>query len=308
MSGNNSHATFTQGPEESGHWKVVIADDDQGVHDVTVLALKRFTFEDKPLNFYHAYTAAETCTLVERYPDIALILLDVVMDSDDAGLKAVQYIREQLKNSSVRIVLRTGQPGAAPEEEVIHRYDINDYKDKTELTTQKLKTVIYSSLRSFSELNRVEYERQGLSQLTQMIGQLFKHSSQQQLFAELPGYLSSIIKPGLALENSNPELASFIVLGNSEYALSSSGEFEQSVDQPITEFIEVDELKALMQAIEQQQPVFTESCSTLPFATKGEGGVVFIRHNGKLSDLKQELLQRMTENLTIACSNMVDSQ
>jgi len=42
------------------------------------------------------------------------VLLDVIMETDQAGLDLVEFIRDTLKNETVRIILRTGQPGQAP--------------------------------------------------------------------------------------------------------------------------------------------------------------------------------------------------
>jgi len=138
---------------------IMIIDDEKEVHDVTRMVLSDYTFEGRAINFLSAYSAAEAKVIMSENNDIALILLDVVMEKDDSGLKLVQYIRESLNNKMVRIILRTGQPGQAPEQEVISNYDINDYKSKTELTIQKLYTTITSSLRSYRDLKTIEHHR-----------------------------------------------------------------------------------------------------------------------------------------------------
>ena len=129
-------------------WNILIVDDDEEIHTVTRLALSDLIVNDRKLNFLHAYSAKEAKTLLHDYgKTIAIILLDVVMETDDAGFDVVRYIRESMGLTEPRIVLRTGQPGYAPEEEVIKLYDINDYKTKTELTRAKLMTTVISSLR-----------------------------------------------------------------------------------------------------------------------------------------------------------------
>jgi serine phosphatase RsbU (regulator of sigma subunit) len=137
-------------------WPVMIVDDEPEIHNITMLSLAEFTFQDKPLTFLNAYSGHEAKQLIGTHPDVALILLDVVMETDDAGLKLVKYIREELDNGRVRIILRTGQPGQAPEGRVIVDYDINDYKAKTELTTQKLFTTVVTALRAFHHLTTIE--------------------------------------------------------------------------------------------------------------------------------------------------------
>lgn len=119
-------------------WAVMIVDDEPAVHEVTKLVMAGFQFDGRPISFISCYSAEEARLVLQSRDDIALMLLDVVMESDTAGLDLARYVREELKNLNVRIVLRTGQPGQAPEEHVIKSYDINDYKEKTERDCKKI--------------------------------------------------------------------------------------------------------------------------------------------------------------------------
>ncbi len=141
---------------DTGCWKVLIVDDEKDVHAVTELALRNFSFEGKPLQFLHAYTGAEAVQIMADQPDVAVILLDVIMESDDAGLSVATTIRNELNNKLVRIVLRTGQAGLFSEQKVVGDYDINDYKTKAELTAQKLFMTIVVSLRNYSDLAMID--------------------------------------------------------------------------------------------------------------------------------------------------------
>ena len=133
-------------------WKVLIVDDEPAIHDVTRMVLSGLRFRERSLAFLSAYDSIEAQKILAEHDDIALILLDVVMETDDAGLKLVKHIRDVLHNDLVRIILRTGQAGQAPEREVILDYDINDYKEKTELTAQKLSTAVIAALRGYLAL------------------------------------------------------------------------------------------------------------------------------------------------------------
>lgn len=169
-------------------WKVLIVDDEKEVHAVTRLALMELTFEQRGLEFLSAYSRAEAEQLVTEHHDIALILLDVVMDTDDAGLKVTEYVRNTVKNQFSRIILRTGQPGQAPERAVVMHYDINDYKAKTELTSQKLFTSVMSALRSYRDIIRVEQQRQQLQQQLELVLQQLQQdfpAAYQQVTARL---------------------------------------------------------------------------------------------------------------------------
>jgi diguanylate cyclase (GGDEF)-like protein/PAS domain S-box-containing protein len=150
-------------------WKILIVDDEQDVHDVTELALGRFTFDHRPLMYLHAYSAKEAREILSSNDDIAVVLLDVVMETDSAGLELVKHIRNHLQNSLVRIILRTGQPGYAPEREIITDYDINDYKEKTELTAQKLFTTMVASLRSYKSEHALIDEKEKIRVMLQSI-------------------------------------------------------------------------------------------------------------------------------------------
>jgi signal transduction histidine kinase len=137
-------------------WEILIIDDEEDVHQLTHFVLDDYSYQGKKLKFVSAYSAEEAKLVFNQHPNMAVIFLDVVMETNDAGLRLVEYIRERLKNHLVRIILRTGQAGYAPEKQVIIKYDINDYKNKTELTDQKLFTVMTSSLRSYSDIKTIE--------------------------------------------------------------------------------------------------------------------------------------------------------
>jgi CheY-like chemotaxis protein len=146
-------------------WRVLVVDDDADVHAVTRLALRNVSFKGRELELFSAHSAAEGFERLRDTAGIALVLLDVVMETEDAGLVLARRIREELGNRSVRLVLRTGQPGQAPEQRVIVDYDINDYKAKTELTTQRLFTAVISALRAYETLTMLECTRAGLARI-----------------------------------------------------------------------------------------------------------------------------------------------
>ncbi|WP_432809142.1 ATP-binding protein [Pantanalinema sp. GBBB05] len=148
-------ATETEPISVGASWKVLIVDDDLEVHEVTKLVLMDFVLEGKSLTFMNAYSALEAKQLMQAHSDIAIVLLDVVMETEHAGLEVVRFIREELNNQLVRIILRTGQPGQAPERKVVVDYSIDAYKTKTELTSQKLFIVMVTALRAFSTMKKM---------------------------------------------------------------------------------------------------------------------------------------------------------
>ena len=143
-------------------WKILVVDDEDEVHRITHLALSDFSVADRKLEFINAYSGAEAREKMVEHSDIALILLDVVMETDDAGLRFARFVRQELANSFVRIILRTGQPGMAPERHVLKVYDINDYRAKTELTQDRLYSVVYTALASYRDMMALARSRQQL--------------------------------------------------------------------------------------------------------------------------------------------------
>ena len=177
-------------------WKVLIIDDEQDVHLVTQMALRNLKFRGRALEMLSAYSASTGFELLQQHPDTAIALLDVVMETDDAGLRLVQRIRQELNNHLVRIVLRTGQPGQAPEQRVIVEYDINDYKAKTELTTQKLFTTVIASLRTYESLLTIEMSRQGLGKILEGAANLYQYHSLQDFASGVLAQISAILNVG----------------------------------------------------------------------------------------------------------------
>lgn len=158
-------------------WNVLIVDDEPEVHAVTKLVLSSYAFDERGIVFYSAYSGAEAERFLRQRDDMALILLDVVMESEEAGLDVVRYIRRELKNELVRIILRTGQPGYAPESKVVMDYDINDYKEKTELTSQRLVTAVTTALRSYRDLTLIERNKRGVEQILKTSPEIFSCQS-----------------------------------------------------------------------------------------------------------------------------------
>ncbi|HEX5803785.1 MAG TPA: hypothetical protein VFY24_12225 [Azospira sp.] len=134
-------------------WRVLIADDDHSVHEATVAALAGQRIHDRPLTFLHTYSASETLSLLASSDPVHLVLLDVVMESPEAGLKAVNEIRETLGLRDLKIVIRTGQPGQRPEQEIRRSYAIDGYANKAELTRGMLREVIASALMPPAAIN-----------------------------------------------------------------------------------------------------------------------------------------------------------
>ncbi len=133
-------------------WKILVVDDEEGIHGITRMIFRDYEFEQRPIELISAMSGTEAQEMLLQHPDIALILLDVVMETENEGLQLVERIRHQMNNPDVRIILRTGHPGYAPEAQVIIQYDINDYLSKAELSASRLLTSVVVALRSYRDI------------------------------------------------------------------------------------------------------------------------------------------------------------
>ena len=146
-------------------WRILTVEDDPTYQASLVYALEMHTVSEKPLEILTANSAAQAATIIANTPDIAVILLDVVMEDDDAGLRLVGTIREILGNNAVRIVLLTGQPGMAPRGDIMANYDIDDYWCKSEMSTEQLRSVITANIRTWHYISQLNNAKKGLQLL-----------------------------------------------------------------------------------------------------------------------------------------------
>lgn len=164
---------FADEPEDASSidgetWNILIVDDDSNVHSATKYALKDMAILDHGLTFHDAYSAKEARDFLSRHNDMAVVLLDVVMETPNAGLDLISYIRQDLGLDDVRIILRTGEPNQAPEMAVIRDYDINDYKIKSEITQKNLYACLTSALRCYEQIKTIKEGKEVLNDVLAM--------------------------------------------------------------------------------------------------------------------------------------------
>jgi len=203
-------------PNPLPDWKLLVADDEPAVHDITRLALGGFHYDRRGLKILSAYSGEEAKRILLEQDDIALVLLDVVMETDDAGLRLVDFIRKELGNSALRIVLRTGQPGQAPERMVIDRYDINDYKEKTELTQTRLYSVVRTGIQAYQHIRTLSGHKQALEYMVMQAPKLFHLTTLHTFFNNLLGTLEALL-PMLAGGPGPVECNAFIAYPIDKY-------------------------------------------------------------------------------------------
>ncbi len=302
---NSSHTDEVN--KESDPWKILIVDDDEEIHAMTKMVIGDYSFEDRPFLMYSAYSRLEAIEILKEHDDIALILLDVVMETDDAGLNCVRDIREKLKNQVVRIILRTGQPGQAPEQDVIVNYDINDYKAKTELTTQKLFTVVIASLRAYNHINTINQNKRGLENIIKASNRLFEMKSFSLFANGILQQLTSILmldKSSLYINSSSLSVFSEDV-GREYNVLAATGEFAGVEKIAVKDAVSEEVHALLMAAVESRSSIFTDNTYTGFFETKkGEHTLLYLQWQRPLTPIDRDLISIFATNIAIAFENI----
>ena len=285
-------------------WKVLIVDDDPEIHSVTQLALSDLIVLGRNLEYLHAYSGQDACKLIEEHNDIVLVLLDVVMESDDAGLMVVKHIREQLKRDDIRIVLRTGQPGYAPEESVIKDYDINDYKTKTELTRRKLVTTVYAAIRSYQQIDSVTQNRKGLEKIIGAAASLLEqhtvHDYARGVLAEFKMLVESRNGVFCARGQGIVEGADDLSL----YILGQDGLSDIKVNQKLTVLDDADAARKITNCFQQKQHVFDAHSTSFYFASGGFRAVIHLELMQALTTIETQLIEVFLTNIATGYENV----
>lgn len=297
-----------QAPErEIIPWHIAIIDDDEQVHQITTMVLKSFHFDGRPLSFLHAYSEAEGNELFNKHGEtIAVCLLDVVMETDHAGLDLTKKIRLDLKNSTTRIVLRTGQPGQAPEEHVISQYDINDYKEKTELTSLKLRTLMYSCLRAYRDITSLEHTKKGLEEVIDASTKVFSHQYLDQFAKGILYQITSILNfeesalygvfEGVTAHQENNEVIRII---------SGIGQFESHIGENLVNLMP-EEL--LSEVCHKTQEFFTHCTNDTYIACYHNNNepksILYLKGLAHKDELQSHLLDIFSRNVLVAFNNL----
>lgn len=292
-------------PEINGVWNVLVVDDDEEIHSVTRLALSDLVVNEKALRFIHAYSGVEALEIIEDMgSSIAIILLDVVMESDDAGLNVAKKMREELKIMEPRIILRTGQPGYAPEEQVIKDYDINDYKTKTELTRSKLVTTIIASLRSYQQILTINQSRLGLQQIIVSAANLMEEHSIKSFCEGVVTQISSLI--GLEAGGVVCARAGSVFDKDDDgvYILGAAGEFASYINERLDSLHNARIVKFVNCCLQLKEHIFEKEFSVLYLNSSGYEAAVYLQIGKEINSVDQQLLEVFLSSISVGYENV----
>ena len=288
-------------------WNVLIVDDDESVHHVTRMVLSDFTVMDRGLNLLSCYSGEEAKAFMKSRDDIALVLLDVVMETEAAGLDVAHYIRQELNNLYTRIVLRTGQPGEAPEEKVIKEYDINDYKDKTELTSIKLKTLMYSTIRSYRDICTLNQSRRGLRKVIDAISHVNESRTLRRLASAVLDEIINLLglhNEAIYLHKVSAYAAS--IQNGTYHVLAASGGWETAEDASCIDQLPSQVKSGFELATEKKHSqIFADYSVFYTRSTQGSENLLYLQHDGVLTDLDRQLLEIYATNVGLTYENLL---
>jgi len=259
--------------------------------------------QGRPLEFVHAYSAAQARELLKHEHDIAVILLDVVMEQDDAGLHLVRHIREVLKLSDVRIILRTGQPGYAPEIDAIRDFDINDYKTKSELTRIKLYTTVTAAVRSYEQIRKISDSRRGLNQIVHAGTELMALHGVRNFAAGVLAQAASLLGQqanGVLCVQECPDT------GCTDLAvMAAMGNFHHLGNRDVTVHSDARVLAGMEQAVSRRRNVYTGDAVALYFAGKSSRVfVAWLEMPRAPTELEERLLEVFCANVAVGLDNV----
>ena len=291
-------------------WHILVVDDEPAVHEVTTLVMTDFHMDGRPLRFSHCYSAAQARSVLAGANDIALILLDVVMETEHAGLDLVRHIRDELGNLNVRIILRTGQPGQAPEEQVIRDYDINDYKEKTDLTRRKLITAFYSGLRAYRDLMRIEHARAGLRRSIEAIRHIYDSENLRSFASavlEQVNYLLNLNAEGLCASRTSAYAAN-AAHGTIKVLAATAAYSRLLVDEEVSN-LPVHVQEAMQRVLSSKSSHYGERHYAGYFRTKaGSESMIYMEFPEAISAQARELLEIFSSNVAITYDGLLQRE
>jgi len=286
-------------------WKILIVDDDPEIHSVTQLALSDLVVLGRHLEYLHAYSGQDAYKLIQDNNDIVLVLLDVVMETDDAGLNVVKYIRETLNRQDIRIVLRTGQPGYAPEESIIKGYDINDYKTKTELTRRKLVITVYAAIRSYQQIAIVTESREGLEKIVSGSSNLIElHSIREyslgtlKLLTQLAdqNIESLFCARGQGIIENADDLSLYIIAQQGFSSILSKQKLETFKSEKVSKLIKA--------CFTQKKHLFFDDSVYLYIARGGYRAIIYLALSEPLNEIKKQLIEVFLTGVAVGYENV----
>lgn len=145
------------------YFEVLVVDDEPDVIDVTKVALKNTSIYGSDIRVIPCRSKQSTLELLSEKVKsftIAIGLIDIRMEGEMSGLELCNYIRYALNNRAINLYIRTGSEDAGLEEEAIKNYEIDGYLSLSQMTRDKLFSIIACGIKNYCSklLNKTSLE------------------------------------------------------------------------------------------------------------------------------------------------------
>jgi two-component sensor histidine kinase len=278
-------------------WKVLVVDDAEEIRLMTRLSLEGFTHDGRVLELLEADSADQARQLLNAHDDVAVVLLDVVMETDHAGLDLVRWIRKEKRNLLVRLLVRTGQAGLHPAAAVLAEYEINDYWEKSELSVSRLRMALTTSLRGYGDLlsmhKRTLQLRQWADRFPDLLGVRDWNSLLRLVMLRLRELFPETVLSAFLCRNDGPRWP--LISGTGSYPLG---------DSDIVAHLDEGKASVLLDAWDRKTFAESESAQALYFeVSSGDGHLFFLELPAEWDDYERNVTRLVLQNFRAAVEN-----
>jgi response regulator RpfG family c-di-GMP phosphodiesterase len=296
--------TVIESGEGATKWNVLVVDDEKIVHTVTSMVLQDLIVDDHGINFLSAYSGEEARRIYREQSGIAVAFVDVVMETEHAGLEFVQWLREEMHDEAIRIIIRTGQPGSAPEQEIIRRYDINDYKEKTELTSTRLATTLTVAIRGYHQITTIQRSREGFRRIVDATAAFWRPHAVSEF---IEGVITQF---GALVADRDAVLVEVSGVGAQDkdgtmLTIGSTGRFAGMSGKPVSGLPDPEVQQILETCRSNRRTVVIRDLFATYLPTRhGVDSILFVKLPRSVSDVDVDLLEVYSRNVAIAFENL----
>lgn len=292
---------------DAGHsdpWHILVVDDEPSVHDITRLTLARLEVFDQPIKLHSAFSGAEAKDMLKNSDvDFCMAFIDVVMETQHSGLELVDWIRNDLENTAIRLILRTGQAGTAPESEVIRQYDINDYRSKTELTAQSLSTCVFNAVRGYRDITTISRSLSAFRKLIDTSANLLKEDNLNEMASTAFKGLLNILNMESSSLYITRRQQNFLA-DYDEKVIACSGRYTQTEETGFESLPEHVRQK-VEQAYETKSTLLSETDFAGYFSTgKDSGSVLYVEFNDDPTHFRANIVEIFATQAVLIFENL----
>jgi len=285
-------------------WRILVVDDDESVHHITRLVLADAVIENRTLEIVSAYSSAQAKDILKNDDTFCMAFVDVVMETDHAGLDLVEWIRKKKRNQAIRLVLRTGQAGTAPEATVIKEFDINDYKEKTDFTAGKMTTTVYASIRAYRDITTIQRSLDAFKQLIKSTHALLKINQFKAFGSAALNHLltlmeveSSALYIARSQRDFDQESTNLIIACTGKYTSESDSLENSQID---------DEVKMLIQKVFSEESSFSnDDCFVGFYQTSADSSsVLYVEFEDDAEHFRSSLVELYATNVALILESL----